>query len=126
MKLGRRAGIGVLGESLAADFLARKGYQIIARNYRFREGEIDLIVFRYQPEPELVFVEVKARTSNKFGVPAEAVDSAKRSKLKRAVNYFRQRNIKLAKLNYRFDVVAVMINLYDRRAEIEWIKDAFV
>jgi putative endonuclease len=72
--LGRR------GEHYAADFLAEAGYRILARNWRCQQGEIDLIVER---GGEVVFVEVKTRSSEAFGHPFEAVTVAKLARLRR-------------------------------------------
>lgn len=69
---------GYKGEDLAADFLRRKGYDIVAVNYTTSFGEID-IVARYKETT--VFVEVKSRRSERFGVPAEAVHYRKRKKI---------------------------------------------
>lgn len=57
---------GGIGEKLAAEFLEKKGFRVVARNYRWRKAEIDLIV---QRENWLVFVEVKTRSSNAYGEP---------------------------------------------------------
>ena len=66
--------IGEWGERLAAEFLIKKGYEVIEKNYRFSHGEIDLIVRR---EELLVFVEVKARSRPYYGYPEEAVNHYK-------------------------------------------------
>lgn len=65
---------GKEGENLAADFLVKKGFEIIERNYRSKRSEIDLIV---KKNGWLVFVEVKMRSSNAFGFPEEFVDYKK-------------------------------------------------
>lgn len=65
---------GARGEQLAADFLKTKGFEIVARNYRHRRAEIDLIVKR---DNWLIFVEVKTRTSISYGYPEEFVDEQK-------------------------------------------------
>jgi putative endonuclease len=65
---------GSKGENLAAEFLKTKGFEIVARNYRFKKAEIDLIIRR---ENWLIFVEVKTRSSSNFGEPEEFVDDYK-------------------------------------------------
>ncbi|EAX48690.1 protein of unknown function UPF0102 [Thermosinus carboxydivorans Nor1] len=70
--------MGKMGENAAADYLARNGYKILMRNYRCRIGEIDIVAER---QGTIVFVEVKTRSSEKFGFPAEAVNYRKQQKL---------------------------------------------
>ena len=74
-----RQRLGARGEQLAADWYTARGYTVVARNWRCREGEIDLVVAR---DGELVFCEVKTRSSDRFGLPAEAVTPAKQRRLR--------------------------------------------
>ena len=105
---------GQQGELQAEEFLQQKGYTIIARNYRYKRSEIDLIV---QKENWLVFVEVKLRTSKAFGFPEESVNAAKRKKiLEGAAQYLHEKNWTG---NVRYDIVAIHKN------EIEHFEDAF-
>lgn len=76
----RSAQVGADGETLVASFLTSKGATIIARNWRIKEGEIDLIA---RMGETLIFVEVKSRTSEKFGHPLEAIGSEKARRLQR-------------------------------------------
>jgi putative endonuclease len=69
---------GNQGEKLAADYLQKQGFEVIARNYRFKKAEIDLIVKR---DNWLIFVEVKTRSSNAFGEPEEFVDELKGNRI---------------------------------------------
>ena len=96
---------GRWGEDVAADFLVRAGYRILGRRVRpDRRDEIDLVVRR---DESLVFVEVKARASEMFGRPLDAVNAAKRKALNRAaVRYLQQLNF--PKLYYRFDTIEVI------------------
>lgn len=116
--------IGILGEEVAARHLIKHRYQIITRNYRQRVGEIDIIAL--DSHGELIFCEVKARTGLNFGFPAEAVGAYKQHKIIQTINHFRQENASLARRRYRFDVLAVMINLSKQEATIEHIKNAFI
>lgn len=105
---------GKEGEARAEKFLTDKGYSVIARNYRYKRAEIDLIV---QKENWLVFVEVKLRSSKAFGFPEESVNVAKRKKiLEGAAQYLHEKNWTS---NVRYDIVAIHKN------EIEHFEDAF-
>ena len=93
--------LGAEGESRAADFLARRGYRIVARNVRADRVEIDLIARR---GPVLVFVEVKTRRSHAYGGGAEAVDARKRARLVRgATAWLHAQRHRAARI--RFDVI---------------------
>jgi putative endonuclease len=106
--------IGKQGETRAEEFLQQKGYTIIARNYRYKRSEIDLIV---QKENWLIFVEVKMRSSKAFGFPEESVKEAKRKKiLEGAAQYLQETNWPG---NVRYDIVAI------HQQEIEHFEDAF-
>jgi putative endonuclease len=73
-ELGRR------GEALACEFLVKAGMRLVERNWRCTQGEIDLVV---RDGPELVFVEVKTRSSTQYGHPLEAITMAKLARLRR-------------------------------------------
>lgn len=106
--------IGKRGEAQAENFLTTKGYTVIARNYRYKRSEIDLIV---QKENWLVFVEVKMRSSSAFGFPEEAVNARKRKKiLEGAAHYLTEINWQG---NVRYDIVAI------HEKHIEHFEDAF-
>jgi putative endonuclease len=95
--------LGRQGEDRAAAYLAGKGYRILERNYSTRSGEIDLIALH---EGEVVFVEVKTRTSDAYGAPELAVHARKRTRMvKAALAYIRYKN--LHQMPCRFDVVAI-------------------
>ena len=75
----RRRALGARGEALAAAWYETEGYEVLARNWRCREGEIDLVLRRGRM---VVFCEVKTRSTEAFGMPAEAVTTAKQAKLR--------------------------------------------
>lgn len=112
---GSRSRTGAAKESLAADYLERRGLRLIERNHRCRLGEIDLVM---RDRDSLVFVEVRYRGSLRFGTPAETVDRRKQRRLIAAAGHWLQANPSV--LPCRFDVVA--ISGQDR---IEWLKNAF-
>jgi putative endonuclease len=95
--------LGESGEKIAADFLEKAGFRIVERNFRFGQGEIDLIGFDGN---ELVFVEVKTRRTGRYGPPEEAVTPAKRRQIRRiAEGYLFRRHID--GIPCRFDVLAI-------------------
>ena len=99
----QRQALGIRGENLAADELERRGYAILARRYRTRHGEIDIVA---RDGETIVFVEVKVKDTAEFGSAAEAVGARKRRRIvSMAVDYL-ARN-RLTANPCRFDVVAI-------------------
>jgi putative endonuclease len=98
-----RKRLGDLGEDLAARHLRGSGYRIVERNYRCPLGEIDCVAVKGHT---LVFLEVKARRSGRYGGPLEAVDWRKRRKMTRLARYYVMEK-GVHDLAQRFDVVAV-------------------
>ena len=74
-----RSGLGAAGESLVAAWYRRAGYDVVDRNWRCRDGELDLVLTR---GGTVVFCEVKTRASDAFGAPAEAVTARKQRRLR--------------------------------------------
>ncbi len=103
--------LGKAGEELVAKHYKQRGYKLIERNYIFphgkQVGEIDLIFLK---DKELVFVEVKARSSTRFGTPFEAVDFYKQQKLIKTAKLFLKTKPHYAEYGYRIDVAAVDID----------------
>ncbi len=98
--------IGRKGESIAADYLASKGWKILVRNYRTARGEIDLIA---EDGDVLVFVEVKNYSSRSFYLPSFSIDKNKRQCIiKSAKTYLFINNIR--DVNCRFDVLTIYKN----------------
>jgi putative endonuclease len=115
-----RQALGRRGEDLAAQELTRRGYAILARRYRTRFGEIDIVA---QDDTSIVFVEVKARRTVRYGSAAEAVPSWKQRRIAAmALDYLAWTN----RLNdpCRFDVVAID-GIGSPRMDIRVIPDAF-
>ena len=111
---------GKRGEELAARHLERLGYTLLHRNYRTRAGEIDIIA---KDDQAIVFVEVKARTSTKFGDPAGAVTRRKQAQISRVAEEFLVRE-NLYDNQARFDVVTVFAP-ERQQPTIEVIRNAF-
>ena len=125
MKDMRRIKTGKQGETLAAAYLEKAGYQIIERNYRclFGEmelvGEMDLVARDGQT---VVFVEVKSRKSDRFGVPQLSVGLQKQKKLSQiALHYLEQK--RFYPCDARFDVIA--IRMRPEGHQVELIRNAF-
>jgi len=111
--------VGEEGEEAAVQYLLRRGYHILQRNYRCRFGEIDLIA---RDGGTLVFIEVKTRRSRRFGPAASAVTFEKQRHLIKASQMYMTQMKKAYEL-CRFDVVAVEMDAHGLR--IELITDAF-
>jgi putative endonuclease len=121
LALDQRLPLGLRGEKAAARYLRSLGYVIIARGHRDHIGEIDLIAVDGRT---VVFIEVKTRTSQDAGHPADAVDEAKQAKLTRlALSHMKRHD--LLECAARFDVVAVTWPDNGRRPKIEHFKSAF-
>lgn len=105
---------GQAAENLAAEFLQRQGLKLVARNYRCRVGEIDLVM---EDRGALVFVEVRLRKSDSFGGAGASITTHKQNKLIRAAQHYLQQQTRQPPC--RFD--AFLLD-GDR---MEWIKDAF-
>ena len=95
-------------EDLAARFYERSGYEIIARNWHCREGELDIVAIMASATGAIIaVVEVKARATNNYGSPFEAVTQVKQKKLRIATTKFLSARHEL-RGEIRFDVVAVL------------------
>ena len=97
---------GILGETLAEEYLKTKGYKIIEKNARSPLGEIDLIA---EDGRTLVFVEVKARHHLFFGAPEEAITQRKKNKLVRLAQWYLIHHPAVKK-RVRFDVLAIILS----------------
>ena len=99
----RRIGLGKTGEDLACRELQRRGYAVVARGYRRRSGELDIVA---RDGPTLVFVEVKARAGRVFGEAAEAITGFKRRRITQLARDYMMRH-RLSACPCRFDVVSI-------------------
>ena len=115
----KRQRYGQKGEEIAARHLEKCGYQILEKNYRTNLGEIDIIA---RDKDFIVFVEVKARQTESFGNPKEAITADKQRKISRvALQYLK--SSRQFEARARFDVVAVQPSEGCRRIEV--VKNAF-
>lgn len=111
-----RKQLGDLKEKQARDYLERQGLRHVASNVRCKRGELDLVM---HDGDTLVFIEVRFRTTGRFGGAAASIDSRKQARLSAAAAYYLQRHP--VDLPCRFDVIAI-----DGAGAIQWIRHAFV
>lgn len=98
--------LGQWGEELAKNYLIEQGYRFIESNWQGKQGEIDLVMICGQ---DIVFVEVKTRTTPCFGPGESAVDFRKREKIRKTIDCYLHLHRKCAKMFPRFDIVVVEI-----------------
>ncbi len=116
-----RADLGRTAEQIAAEHLRQQGLEVLTRNFRRRNGEIDIVA---REGEVLAIVEVRTRTSELFGGAAESIDGWKRHKIIRATEQLLQQQKGLATMRVRFDVI--IVHGADRaHPRVEWIKHAF-
>lgn len=115
-----RQQLGVLGERIAARWMQKHGWSVVAHRFRTGHRDLDLIMRR---DREIAFVEVKARRGDAFGSPVEAVHHRKRRELERSARVWVDRHGD-GSLSYRFDVVGVLIS--GQKVQIRHVENAFV
>lgn len=116
--MARHNRTGNEGEALAAKYLEDKGYAILERNWRWEKAEIDIIAMH---EGALIFVEVKTRSSARFGFPEESVTEQKQQMISNGAEaYILEHNLDLP---IRFDIMAIIMSQSDH--EVHHIVDAF-
>lgn len=120
--MGRNNLVGAWGEALAADYLRKKRYEVVAAGYHCRFGEVDLIV---RDRKYLVFVEVKLRKSPDFAKALEYVDRRKQDKLRITASMYLSQNP--TGLQPRFDVIEIYApeGTETRKPKIYHMEDAF-
>ncbi|OQX25461.1 MAG: YraN family protein [Desulfobacteraceae bacterium IS3] len=108
-------------EFAALRYLEKNGCRISEQNYRTPQGEIDIIA---EQGDTIVFAEVKARKSERFGPPKSAVTPEKQRKMSMAaLQYLKDRNIRNRKA--RFDVITLFFPAKENKPHIEWVRNAF-
>lgn len=118
MRMQTKAETGKLGEHLAAQYLKKKGYQILETNWRFKRSEIDIICTK---DDLIIFVEVKTKTYVAFGQPEESVSERKAAKVvEGAEEYAYQKNWNG---DIRFDIIAIVLE--NEKQKILHLEDAF-
>jgi putative endonuclease len=115
-RVDTRRALGRSGEDAVGQWYRDQGYEVVARNWRCREGELDLVV---RLGRLFVFCEVKTRTTVAFGLPAEAVTRTKQARIRRLAARWLQDEAPVRAREIRFDVASVLAG------QIEVIEGAF-
>jgi len=115
-----RIEVGATGERLAVDYLKGLGYVILQRNFRCRQGEIDIIA---RQDDCLVFVEVRTKKGREFGTPEESITSSKKERLIALAEAYLQ-TLPSPPLSWRIDVVAVELEGDGSVSRLEHIENA--
>lgn len=114
VKMNDNIKIGKIGEDIAKEYLKGRGYQVLEKNCRTRYSEIDLVC---QKNNEMVFVEVRTKTNERFGSPEETINRDKINRLTRAANAYAAK--KKWQGPYRIDAVCIVLNLNNTAKRIE-------
>lgn len=112
-----RKELGAFGEQLACDFIQRKGYEILSRNFLVRGGEIDIIA---RKDFDVIVIEVKTRTSSTYGYGEEAVDRVKQQRMRHALSHYK---IPFSFQYIRFDIISVDIDRQNVNVKIRHLKN---
>lgn len=115
-----RKSIGSEGERIALSFIQKRGFKILATNYRSPVGEVDIIASK---KDTISFIEVKTRQSSRFGHPEEAVQRKKMKKIIRTAQHYLVTHKLYDKVNVRFDILSLIIN--DTSFDVEFFENAF-
>lgn len=121
----KRRELGRQGEEAAASYLEEKGYRLLARNYRCRFGEIDLIALDGEV---LVFVEVRCRTSDRYGLPEESIVRRKQARMRKIAGHYLKSSPAFPSASpppVRFDVLALLLEGGRTPFRVKHIKNAF-
>lgn len=113
--------IGNTGERIAADYLLKKGYQVLDQNFNVRFGEIDLVAL---DDDCVVFVEVKTRTSTAFGNPEDSVTASKIEKMENSALLWLQAHPE-APDNWRMDVIAILVDHQHNVRDLQHFLNAY-
>jgi len=111
--------LGKFGEKISVQYLKKKNYQVVEKNYRCRAGEIDIIA---KKDNIFIFIEVKTRTSILYGEPIESINNIKADKIRKVAEYYLSTAC-VDEPRVRFDVISVQ-KAY-RKIIISHLKNAF-
>jgi putative endonuclease len=115
--------LGSRGEDIACDFLKKKKYRIVEKNFRTRNGEIDILAVDTMEKPQaLVCVEVKVRKGNNFGTARESITIYKLKALERTLIYYHSIHPQLPSY-FRIDLVAIELDEFGEISSIDLVKN---
>lgn len=118
--MGKHNETGIKGEQIAENFLQKKCYKILQRNWCTGKMEVDIVAVK---DDLLVFIEVKTRNRTDFGLPEDSVDARKKDFLKNAAAVFMDENPIFHKI--QFDIISIIMDKRGIVKEIHHIEDAF-
>ena len=122
-KMYKKQSIGRFGEDTACEYLEKNKYKIIDRNFRCNQGEIDIVGYDIKNN-EIVFFEVKTRTSFNYGFPSEAVNKRKRAHIFNCAKYYLYCK-KIENKYVRFDVIEIVIDTYNCKYKLNHLVNVF-
>jgi putative endonuclease len=117
--MAKKQAIGFWGQKIAENHLIEHGYEIIDRNFRTKYGEIDLVA---KLNDDLIFVEVKTRTSDSFGFPENAITANKQNHMVLSAEAYIEEHPELP-FTWRLDVIAVQGGNKNEKTQIEWFEN---
>ncbi len=115
--------VGNFGQKQAKNFLIKRGFRIINENYCIRGGELDLVAIKNQ---EIVFIEVKTRTSSQFGNPEDSISKYQQKVIKRTIAVFLHKESFYGNYHPRFDVISVIISKNSKKLIIRHFVDVLL
>ena len=120
--------LGDLGERIACEYLVKKGYKILGKNYRISFGEIDIIVKKpwklFRSDKTIHFIEVKTIVDfNGSFFPEERVDYRKQNKLKQLSQIWLEKNKFPQDYPYQIDVIGILVNQENKKAKLHYFKN---
>lgn len=118
--MNKKQEVGYKGENLACRYLEQNNYNIIERNYRCKNGEIDIIAYDNNTQ-ELVFLEVKTRTNFIYGIPSESVTIQKQAHIKSSIKYYLYIKNIINKF-IRVDIIEIVYSKKNKNYKLNHIK----
>ena len=115
-----RKNLGQWGERLAIRYLEKIGYRILEKNWRVKEGEVDIIAL---DKRRFVFIEVKTRKNNTFGYPAESITNQKQTKMIKCIKKYLEQHHTIQHYDVRLDIILISLDQKKRKIKLEHLKN---